>query len=124
MSVSPYDEVRGLVMTLMAAERANGQMATSESIAQKIDAIITMYGAIREADFTGAIDRDALQRDIESSFNVFMGNANLMSDDSDHEPWLEAARDNIEWRFWNRYRQYQLAVNRMPPESIDKLDDI
>jgi hypothetical protein len=111
-------------MTLIANERANGQVATSESITQKIDAIVTMYGAIRDAAFIDAIERTALQRDIESSFNVFMANANLMADDSDHEPWLEATREYIDWRFWNRYRQYQVAVNHMPPDSVDKLHDI
>jgi hypothetical protein len=111
-------------MTLVATERANGQVATAESIAQKIDAIITMYGAIRDPSFTRAIDSMALQRDIESSFNVFMANANLMADDSDHEPWLDAAKDNLDWRFWKRYRQYQLTVNRMAPDTVDRLDDI
>jgi len=111
-------------MTVVANERANNKVVTSESIAQKIEAIITMYADMRDADFTGAVDRQALQRDIESSFNVFMANANLMADDSDHEPWLDAARDDIDWRFWKRYKQYQLAVNRMPPDAVDKLDDI
>src|SRR4051794_29698205 len=99
MTVTPYDEVRGLVMTLVANERANNQVVTSDSIAQKIDAIIAMYAGIRGAAFTVAIDNEALQRDIESSFNVFIANANLMSDDSDHEPWLEGSRDDIDWRF-------------------------
>ncbi|MEJ7628414.1 MAG: Z1 domain-containing protein [Nocardioidaceae bacterium] len=124
MSVSPYDEVRGLVMTLVATERANGQVATADSIRRKIDAILAMYGGIRDAAFIASIDRHELQRDIESSFNIFIAKANVMEDDSDHEPWLAAAHEFIEWRFWNRYRQYQLAVNRMPPDAVDRLDTI
>lgn len=124
MSVTPYDEVRGVVMTMVASERANNITVTAESIAEKIEAVMKLYGPMRGADFSTAVDREALQRDIESSFNVFMANANVMSDDSDHEPWLEAAREDIDWRFWKRYRQYQLAVSRLPPDAVDKLDDI
>ncbi|MGY1730275.1 Z1 domain-containing protein [Geodermatophilus sp. SYSU D01045] len=124
MNVGPYDEVRGLVMTLVANERANHQVVTADSIAQKISAVMSMYTGIRGSEFAEEVDRDALQRDIESSFNVFIANANLMSDDSDHEPWLESVRADIDWRFWKRYRQYQLAVNKMPPDAVDKLHDI
>src|SRR5215203_5116483 len=121
MSVNAYDEIRGLVITLVATERANGQIATSDSIAEKIDAIMGMYVNLRGPAFTDAVDPEAMQRDIESSFNVFMANANVMVDDSDHEAWLEAAREDIDWRFWKRYRQYQLAANRMPPDAVDRL---
>jgi hypothetical protein len=124
VSVSPYDEIRGMVMTLVSAERANGQVATSASIAEKIEALLVMYGTLRSPSFTEDVDRDALQRDVESSFNVFIADANLMSDDDDHEPWLELAREQIDWRFWKRYRQYQLTVNRMPPSAVDKIDDV
>ena len=124
MSVTPYDEVRGVVMTMVASERANNIVVTADSIAEKVEAVLNIYGPMRGAGFTEAVDGEALQRDIESSFNVFMANANVMSDDSDHEPWLEAAREGIDWRFWKRYRQYQLAVSRMPPDAVDKLNDI
>src|SRR4051794_29024006 len=124
MTVNPYDEVRGLVMTLVAAERANGQITTAESIAQKIEAIIKMYEAMRGADFTQAVDGPALQRDLESSFNVFIADANLMSDDGDHEPWLEAEKASIDWRFWNRYKHYQSSVNKMPPAAVEKIDQV
>lgn len=124
MSVSPYEEVRSVVMTLVSAERANGQLATAESIAEKIDAILGMFGPMKGADFVAAVDRESLQRDIESSFNVFIADANILSDDGDHEPWLDSERDAIQWRFWDRYRQYQLTVNRMPPDAVDRLGDI
>lgn len=124
VSISPYDEVRSLVMMLVSTERANGQFATAESIAEKIDATLGMYGPMRGAEFVAGVDRESLQRDIESSFNVFIADANILSDDGDHEPWLESERDHVDWRFWNRYRQYQLTVNRMPPDAVDRLGDI
>lgn len=124
MTVSPYDEVRGMVMTLVTAERTNGRVVTSASIRDKMEAILGMYTQIREPAFSAAIDRDALQRDIEASFNVFIANANLMTDDQDHEPWLESAKDQIDWRFWDRYRRYQLTVNHMPPSAMEKVDDV
>ncbi|MBB2903540.1 hypothetical protein FHR75_004382 [Kineococcus radiotolerans] len=113
-----------MVMTLVTAERTNGQVATSASIRDKIDAILGMYAQMREPAFVTTIDRDALQRDIEASFNVFIANASLMTDDKDHEPWLESAKDEIDWRFWNRYRRYQLTMNHMPPSAMEKVDDV
>lgn len=124
MSISPYDEVRGLVMTMVSSVRANGHVVTADLIWQRIDAVVEMSSHVHGEPFVRSIDVDALRRDVESSFNVYIADANVMSDDGDHEPWLDAVKDQIDWRFWSRYRQYQLTVNRMPPNAVDKIDDV
>lgn len=124
MTVTPYDEVRNLVVTMVSAVRANGQVVTTDLIWQRLGAVIEMTGQIHGPGFVEDLDRELLRRDIESSFNVFIADANLMSDDGDHEPWLEQTREQLDWRFWSRYRQYLLTVNRMPPSAVDKIDDV
>jgi hypothetical protein len=47
-----------------------------------------------------------------------------MSSDEDHLPWLERRREEVEWRFWDRYRQFLGTVSKMPPTAIDRLDEI
>jgi hypothetical protein len=124
MSLSPYEEVRALVMTMVSSERANGATTTADSIGMKIDGTLQLYAPMRGQDFVSQVDRDALQRDIESSFNVFIAKGNIMSDDDDHEPWLDQRRSELSWDFWQRYRKDQLTVGKMPPEAVDRLDDI
>ena len=124
MSTTPYDEVRGLVMTIVSAERANGKVVTADSIRDKIAAVLVMSAAVHDAAFVAGIDGEALQKDIESSFNVFIANANFLSDDGDHLPWLAEGKEDINWKFWNRYKQYLLTVNRMPVDAVAAIDDV
>ncbi|MBC7632573.1 Z1 domain-containing protein [Aeromicrobium sp.] len=124
MTITPYDEVRGLVMTIVSAERANGKVVTADSIHDKIAAILGLSATLHDADFVAAVDAEALQKDIESSFNVFIADANFLSDDGDHVPWLVEGKDDINWKFWNRYKQYLLTVNRMPVGSVAAIDDV
>jgi hypothetical protein len=41
-----------------------------------------------------------------------------------HVPWLHAQRTSMDWRFWNRYREYLAVVKRLPPTVIDSTDRI
>ncbi|MFF5171547.1 Z1 domain-containing protein [Micromonospora sp. NPDC000089] len=124
MSLTPYDEVRGLVMTLISAEQANGRLLTPQFIEARVSHILDMYWPMKGAEFVHAVDRVALVRDVESSCNVFIPSANVMEGDEDHDPWLDESKSSIEWRFWDRYRRYVSTVGKMPPSAVDRLDEI
>lgn len=112
-----------MVMTMVSTEKKNGGVVTAESITEKIDKILEFYGPFKGSEFTNAVDRDALQRDIETACNVYIAHANVMDDNTNHTPWLDEVRDDVNWRFWSRYKQYQLAEG-LAPDAVDRLDTI
>lgn len=67
-----------------------------------------------------AIDLDALVRELETDYAVHIGKARVLEDATDHVPWLEAKKKNINWFFWNRYRLHM--ADKIPPASLDALD--
>jgi hypothetical protein len=69
------------------------------------------------------VEQEHLRRAVEASVSVFVGDASVLGDDRGHEDWLNRRRPEIEWRFWDAYRRYQIA-NRMPVEVVNRLDAI
>jgi hypothetical protein len=74
----------------------------------------------------GDVDADALVAQLMHEANVYVPDATLMEDPSDHIEWLPSKRGSIEWRFWSRYKAF-LEQERNLPEpvvsSLDKLTD-
>lgn len=70
------------------------------------------------------IDRDALRRELETEFSVFIERPLVLSgDESDHEPWLDRRRGELDWRFWLAYRE--LMIQRgLSAQVIARLDEI
>jgi hypothetical protein len=76
-----------------------------EDLERALDGAIEGARAMGHAD----IDRDALRRWVEESRSIFVGTSSTLADDSDHQPWLDRRRGEIDWRFWEAYRRWQLA---------------
>jgi len=74
----------------------------------------------------GEVDADALVAQLMHEANVYVPDATLMDDPTDHIEWLPSRRGSIEWRFWSRYKAF-LEQERNLPEpvvsSLDKLTD-
>ena len=74
----------------------------------------------------GEVDADALVAQLMHEANVYVPDATMMEDPSDHIEWLPSRRGSIEWRFWSRYKAF-LEQERNLPEpvvsSLDKLTD-
>ncbi len=67
-------------------------------------------------------DREALQREVESSVAVFQEDSTGLEDSTGHLEWLTEAKVNRSWEFWDRYRRYQEDVKALPPNVIRQLD--
>lgn len=70
------------------------------------------------------IDIEDLIRQVESDLNVWVGRSTTLTDSKGHEEWLSGSIGDIEWNFWDRYRNYLLNTRHHPPESVRKLDEI
>jgi len=85
-------------------------------IEEKVRAIATIQGEYCEQDI-----RDITRR-LEERFNISMSLGTLFAAE-DYRPWLDDARESIEWYYWNRYKRL-LGKQRFPPQVIRSLDDI
>ena len=47
-----------------------------------------------------------------------------LDDMRDHQEWFASRRAEIQWRFWERYQQYLDDDLRMPPQAVQRLDDV
>lgn len=73
-----------------------------------------------------SIDADALVRDLEARFNVWIGGASILdsNDVEEHVPWLPARRGDIQWDFWGRYRDYLVSTKGFEPAVTDRLYEL
>jgi hypothetical protein len=62
-----------------------------------------------------------LAREFESRLDVTMSTGWVLQED--FAPWLAEARQNIDFYYWNRYRQL-LAQKNFPPQIIAKIDEV
>ena len=45
-------------------------------------------------------------REILSNYNTWIGNPTIISDSTNHEPWLYDRKAEVSWNFWNRYLSF------------------
>lgn len=67
--------------------------------------------------------KERLLQDLRTSYNTTASMPAVLKDPSEYEPWLEARRDKIEWRFWDRYRFYLSGVKGWSPNVVKSLHE-
>ena len=120
--MSTVKEIRQLVVVRIDAARGQGSPVTSEKIRSWVDQAIEWVNQDQRLE---PIDAEQLAREIEADFNVHVGTWNSLTDDTDHIAWLDQEyTDQDEWPFWSRYKRYLLGDQGLPPESVERLDEI
>ncbi len=71
---------------------------------------------------SAGIDRDALIKELETQFTVWIGKSRTLDDTTNHRPWLPQRRASIAWNYWERYKLKLIRDWASP--SIDSLDEI
>jgi hypothetical protein len=89
---------------------------TSSDVEQAVDKALLAVGHAN-------VDVDELRKDVESRCNVWLPTEQVLNGNEDHVPWLEAARDEIEWNFWDRYRRY-LGRKGWAPAQIRSINQV
>ncbi len=69
----------------------------------------------------GDVDAEALVAQLMHEANVYVPDATLMDDPTDHIEWLPAARGSIDWRFWNRYKTFIEQEKQLPEPAVISL---
>lgn len=68
-----------------------------------------------------------LQYEVNIHENTVSGDYHTLTDNgADHHPWYreKVAADEIQFRFWNRYKKYLLNIKGLNSDTVNKLDEI
>src|SRR5436309_3012332 len=107
------DQARNIAQILLM----NVKPVTRESIAAAVDQAAGAIPAMHDE-----IDREGLIADLETRFAIWIGQAQVIEDSTDHKEWLNQRRGSISWAHWDRYRKY--LDTRTAPKSVESVHDL
>lgn len=113
-----FNHARSLAVTLL-----NLQPVRTPEV---IKAQVALAVQTTRAAGMGEVDADALVAQLMHEANVYVPDATLMEDPSDHIEWLPTRRGSIEWKFWSRYKAFLEQEKKLPEpvvSSLGKLTD-
>jgi len=87
---------------------------TQDSIRSVVEEYGDIFGTIKQ-------EREKLIRKIESKHDVTMPVSAILQE-ANHEKWLDSERSNIEYYYWDRYKEFLKSTNGLPSEVIYTLD--
>jgi hypothetical protein len=92
---------------------SNNSSVTVQEIEDAIDNIICTI------NFAG-LSRSLISRFIQENYNIRMDEYRIIENEERRLPWIGNAKANINWSFWERYREY-LAEKNYSEKVLDKL---
>ncbi|NIG54670.1 Z1 domain-containing protein [Chitinophaga sp. Cy-1792] len=108
-----YGKAKSICLNLLSDEI---EAVNAESIRNTLDRVGPLFNLEN-------VDREKLQKELESMYAVFSNQYKALDDSSRPEPWVKNARAAFQWRFWNRYRRL-LEKKNYAPDTINKLDNL
>ena len=119
MAINP-DFQRELVQMaqLRLSQRAADTPLPRDEIGDTLDRLLDAFPEWRDG-----ISRDAAIAELGTIFSTFVGDESVLRADDDHVPWINRRRDEINWKFWERYRSF-LIRERLPQQAINSRDRI
>ncbi|MGD0390990.1 MAG: Z1 domain-containing protein [Tepidisphaeraceae bacterium] len=117
---SAFDHARSIAVTLLHHQ----PVRTPEVIRAQVALAVQTTRAAG----MGEVNTEALVAQLMHEANVQVPDATLMDDPDDHIEWLTARRGSIDWKFWNRYKEFLEHGKKLPEASVSSLgkltDDI
>ncbi len=113
-----FNHARSLAVTLL-----NLQPVRTPEV---IRAQVALAVQTTRAAGMGEVDAAALVAQLMHEANVYVPDATLMEDPTDHIEWLPTRRGSIEWKFWSRYKAFLEQEKKLPEpvvSSLGKLTD-
>lgn len=115
--MTPYETARNLVQLLLKGE----QTLTPELIREKVQMALSMLCGQGLAE---GVEKEALIKDLESLYSIWMAKGKILENTQDHIPWLPDHKAKINWDFWDRYRRYLEEEKGWSPMTVDRLDQL
>lgn len=110
-----YCDARSMARMMLSRELNAGATSLPEDrIRSAVQQVLLLINA-------SDVDIDGLVAELEASFQTVIGSERAVHDE-DWTPWLPKKRADIQWRFWDRYRQYLRQEKNWPNVTIEKMD--
>lgn len=103
-----------IVQTLLVNIQDKSQITTN-MLNEKIDLAILLDSKYKEN-----LDRNYIIEELIRRYSVWIGQDNILVNESGHIPWLTNERKK-EWKYWQRYKQWQ--DKKLPWVALKALDD-
>ena len=104
-----------IAQSLLVADKDMGPI-TAALITEKVNIAASVVAPGNE----GSVDKAAAIAELIRRYSQWIGQETGMSDSTDHEAWLGAARKK-DWRYWPRYRD--MLERKMSVTAVDALDN-
>ena len=119
MAINP-DFQRELVQMaqLRLSQRPADTPLLREEIGDTLDRLLDAF-----PEWRSATSREDAVSQLGTIFSTFVGDASVLEAEDDHVPWVNRRRDEIRWKFWERYRNF-LIGEELPQQAINSLDRI
>lgn len=111
-----FNHARALAVTLLNLQ----PLRTPEVIRAQVE----LAAQTTHAAGQGEVDAEALIAQLMHEANVFVPDATLMEDPTDHIEWLSVNRGSIDWRFWNRYKAFLEQEKQLPEPAVNSLSKL
>ena len=69
-----------------------------------------------------SVDDETVIRRALASYNVYVGDPSYLDNNKDHEEWLPNERSEIQWKYWERYKEYLLKMCKLPAGVVTDVD--
>ncbi len=116
--MSDYDTARAIALNLLGV----GDPLDESRIRTAAENAVR---AITSQEAGHVVDIEALVRELEANFNVVVGYASTLVDDTrDHVPWLAERRADIEWDFFRRYERLLKEHKGWAPQTLQRTNEI
>jgi hypothetical protein len=103
---------------LRLSQRAGDVPLSREEIGETLDRLLAAF-----PEWRAETSRDAAIASLATIFSTFIGDESVLIAADDHTPWLNSRRDEISWKYWERYRSL-LIRQQLPQPAINSLDRI
>ncbi|MFG1776824.1 Z1 domain-containing protein [Micromonospora sp. NPDC049048] len=107
-------------LALNMAEKIVLDLPRAERTAEKLREAANV--AASAVQTLGQVDLQALVRELESRFVVWVPREITVSDPSQHEPWYALHREKITFDYWRRYEAW-LGRRWRRPQAVEALDE-
>jgi Z1 domain len=111
---TPYEQARTITQALL---KGDTPPFTTDLIRQRAMTASTLLKLE-----PGQID--TLVKELEASFNVWIGVQNILDGDDDHKGWLGGRRGEIKWRYWDRFQRLLEEEQGWPRETVERLAEM
>ncbi|MGC5322414.1 Z1 domain-containing protein [Micromonospora arida] len=97
------------------------EVVTSDDVTGAVRSVVALV-ALQYPDTP--VDQDAVRREVESLCNVWVPTSKTLEDNDDHIDWLDKARPEITWNFWERYERYLEMEKGWAPALVRRLGEV